>query len=261
MKTTLLVMTLNEIDGMRAVMPQIRREWYDQLIIVDGGSTDGTIEWAREQGYEVYIQKRRGIRHGYFEVLPQVEGDIIILFSPDGNCLADVIPDLKQKIIDGYDMVIGSRYLAHATSEDDDFFTACGNWFFTRTVNVLHGAELTDVMVIFRAFRRDIVERLDLLDEGAYRVFERLLNTVISWEPLMSVRAAKAGLRITEVPASEPRRIGGVRKLQVIRWGAAYYLQFLRELYYWRPVRQAASPERQAAELPVRAQGARPPVT
>jgi glycosyltransferase involved in cell wall biosynthesis len=45
MKTTLLVMTLNEINGMKAIMPQIDRAWCDQIIIVDGGSTDGTIEW------------------------------------------------------------------------------------------------------------------------------------------------------------------------------------------------------------------------
>ena len=44
MKTTLLVMTLNEIEGMKAIMPHIKNEWVDQIIVVDGGSTDGTIE-------------------------------------------------------------------------------------------------------------------------------------------------------------------------------------------------------------------------
>src|SRR5436190_10686709 len=62
--TTLLVPTLNEIDGMRSIMPQIRREWVDQILILDAGSTDGTVEYAREQGYELVIQKRPGIRAG-----------------------------------------------------------------------------------------------------------------------------------------------------------------------------------------------------
>ncbi len=54
LKHTMLVMTLNEIDGMKAVMPRVRPEWLDQIIVVDGGSKDGTIEWAKEQGYEVH---------------------------------------------------------------------------------------------------------------------------------------------------------------------------------------------------------------
>ena len=53
MKTTLLVLTLNEIDGMKVIMPRIKNIWVDQIIIVDGGSTDGTQEWARKNGYQV----------------------------------------------------------------------------------------------------------------------------------------------------------------------------------------------------------------
>ena len=49
LKITVLVPTLNEIDGMRVILPQIKKEWYHQLIVVDGGSTDGTVEYAREK--------------------------------------------------------------------------------------------------------------------------------------------------------------------------------------------------------------------
>jgi len=52
----LLVFTLNEIDGMKQIMPRIQREWVDEIFIVDGGSTDGTVEFARENGYAVYVQ-------------------------------------------------------------------------------------------------------------------------------------------------------------------------------------------------------------
>ena len=47
MKVTLLIPTLNEITGMKAIMPLIKKEWCDQILILDGGSTDGTVEWAR----------------------------------------------------------------------------------------------------------------------------------------------------------------------------------------------------------------------
>ena len=63
---------------------------------------------------------------------------------------------------------------------------------------------------------------------------ERLFGTVISWEPLMSVRAAKKKKKVAEVPVDEPARIGGLRKLQIFRWGAAYYFQFWYERFYWR---------------------------
>jgi len=235
MKTTLLVMTLNEITGMKAIMPKIDRNWVDQIIVVDGQSTDGTIEWAKEKGYEVYIQKRKGFRHAYTEVWPKIIGDIVITFSPDGNSIPELIPDLIKKMKEGHDMVIVSRYLGDAKSEDDDLVTGFGNWLFTKTVNFLHGGSYTDVMVIFRAFGRRIPYELGLDREDAYALPEKLFSTQISWEPLLSVRAAKAKLKITEISGDEPPRIGGERKLKIIRWGAAYYFQFIRELWFWKP--------------------------
>ena len=53
MKITLFIPTLNEISGVKEIMPRIKNEWVDQIIIVDGGSTDGTQEWARKNGYQV----------------------------------------------------------------------------------------------------------------------------------------------------------------------------------------------------------------
>jgi glycosyltransferase involved in cell wall biosynthesis len=234
MRVTLLALTLNEIDGVRAIMPQIDRSWFDQVIVVDGGSTDGTIEWCREHGFEVFVQRRKGIRFAYLEIMPYVKGDIIVSISPDGNCPVDAIPGLIEKMRQGYDLVIGSRYLGDAVSDDDDLLTGFGNWFFTKTVNVLYGSHYTDVMVIYRAFTRNLVYDLDLDKEESYVLPEKLFKTVISWEPLMSVRAVKRAMKIAEIAVGEPKRIAGKRKLQMFRWGAAYYFQFWRELWYWR---------------------------
>jgi glycosyltransferase involved in cell wall biosynthesis len=233
-KTTLLVMTLNEVEGMKAIMPQIKPGWVDQIIVVDGGSKDGTIEWARDNGYQVYVQKKRGFRHAYEEVMPLVEGDVVITFSPDGNSVAEILPDLVKKMREGYDMVIVSRYLGPAKSADDDIVTGFGNWLFTKTVNVLHGGRYTDVMVIYRAYKKQLVSDLELMGDAAFALPEKLFGTNISWEPLMSCRAAKRKLKVGEIPGDEPERIGGERKLQILRWGAAYYFQFLREVFWWK---------------------------
>lgn len=237
MKTTLLVMALNELEGMKVIMPRVDRSWFDQIIIVDGGSTDGSIEWAKENGYDVYVQKKRGFRHAYTEIWPFVEGDVVVTFSPDGNSVPELIPSLIAKMREGYDMVVASRYLGDAKSDDDDLVTAFGNWLFTRTVNLLYAGQYTDVMVIFRAYRKAMASELGLDREDAYVLPETLFGTKISWEPLLSVRAAKAKLKITEIPGDEPARIGGERKLQILRWGAAYYFQFIREMWFWRPAK------------------------
>jgi len=234
LKTTLIVCTLNEIDGMRVIMPKIKKEWCDQIIILDGGSTDGTIQYARDNGYFVYIQKKKGFRYAYFEVLPYIEGDMIITFSPDGNSVPELIPKLIRKMREGYDMVIASRYLDDAKSDDDDAMTAFGNWLFTKTVNLLFGAHYTDVMVILRAYKKSLIDDLDLNKDESYELPEKLFRTRISWEPLLSVRAAKRKLNVAEIPGPEPPRIGGKRKLQIWRWGAAYYFQFIREVFLWR---------------------------
>jgi glycosyltransferase involved in cell wall biosynthesis len=230
----LLVPVLNEIEGMKAIMPRVRREWVDQILILDGGSTDGTVEWACRHGYQVHRQNRPGIRQGYLEVLPQIEGDIILTFSPDGNSLPDLIPVAIEKMQRGYDMVIVSRYLDQARSYDDDWITAFGNWFFTQTINVLHGGRYTDAMVIFRAYRKELIAQLELDQDRWFSRPEYLLRTRISWEPLLSVRAARRRLRIAEIPGDEPPRIGGERKLRVVRWGLAYFYQVLRDFVLWR---------------------------
>src|SRR5688500_12194219 len=95
---TLLVPTLNEIDGMRAVMPRVPLDCVDQILILDGGSKDGTPQYALAQGYDVYVQKERGIRQAYREVLPLIRGDVVLTFSPDGNSIPELIPQILDKL-------------------------------------------------------------------------------------------------------------------------------------------------------------------
>lgn len=234
MKVTLLVPTLNEIKGMQAIMPKVRKEWVDQILVVDGKSTDGTVEYARSQGYDVVIQQKKGMRNAYMESWPHIKGDVVLTFSPDGNSIPELIPDCIAKMKEGYDMVIVSRYAQGAKSYDDDWITGFGNWLFTGTVNNLHGAKYTDAMVIYRAYRTNLIYELDLDKDESYAFEEKLFRTNISWEPLLSVRAAKRRLKVCDIPGDEPAREGGERKLQVLKWGAAYMWQFWREVFVWK---------------------------
>jgi glycosyltransferase involved in cell wall biosynthesis len=233
LKITLLIPTLNEFEAAQKIMPHVKQEWVDQIIFVDGGSTDGTVEWAQAQGYEVWVQKKPGFRNAYLEVWPQIRGDIVITFSPDGNSIPEVIPQLIGKIKEGYDLVIASRYLDQARSADDDFVTAFGNWVFRTLANLFlrpsASPRMTDIMVIYRAFRKDLPSRLGLDRPEFYEDLERLFKTHVDWTPLMSMRALKWGIKWSEIPADEPPRIGGERKLRIFQWGAIFLIQLLRE--------------------------------
>ena len=85
-----------------------------------------------------------------------VTGDVVLTFSPDGNSIPEVIPQLVKKMEGGYDLVIASRYLDDAKSEDDDIFTGLGNWLYTKSINILHGGRFTDALVIFRAYKKSL---------------------------------------------------------------------------------------------------------
>lgn len=231
MKTTLVVMTLNEIEGMKAIMPQVKRAWCDQILVVDGGSTDGTVEYAREMEYDVYIQKAPGLRSAYREAWPLIKGDWLITFSPDGNCPPEYIPKLIAKMGEGYDMVIGSRYYEDATSEDDSIVTRFGNWLFTTVINLLHSGHYSDAMTIYRIYKKELFYQLELDKDSTYKVFEKLFFTRVSIEPILSARAAKERLRIADIACPEPSRIGGEQKLQVVRWGLAYMTQVIWERF------------------------------
>ncbi|MBI2608134.1 MAG: glycosyltransferase family 2 protein [Deltaproteobacteria bacterium] len=201
MKITLFLPTLNEIKGMEAIIPRIKKEWFDEIILVDGGSTDGTVEYAKQQGFKVHHQTSKGITGAYEEVIQIAQGDVVVAFSPDGNSVPEMIPSLIQKMKEGYDMVIVSRYLKGAQSEDDSWVTAFGNWMFTYIINILFGGKYTDSLVIFRAWRKDIIQKFPKNVPRA------------GFETLSSIRCAKYKMKVTEIPGDEPSRIGGVRKM------------------------------------------------
>lgn len=224
-------MTLNEIEGMKVIMPQVDPQWCEQILVVDGGSKDGTIEYARQMGYDVYVQKQRGLRAAYQESWNLIKGDAVITFSPDGNSPPEYIPQLIAKMNEGYDMVIGSRYFGDAKSEDDGIVTAFGNWLFTTVINTLHGGHYTDAMTIYRIYWKDLFYRLELDQDATYERFEKMFCTKIGVEPILSARFAKEKLRHADIACPEPPRIGGERKLKIVRWGLAYMTQVIWEKF------------------------------
>jgi len=220
-KTTILIFEINEIDGMRAMLPQMKKEWYDELIVVDGGSTDGTIEFVKESGHTIFVQKEKGVGAALKEGVEKSTGDIIILYAPDGSFLPDRIPLMVEKIKQGYDVVNVTRYGYGARSRDDTFATGIGNWVFTTFVNLFFGRQFkfTDFLYTYVAFKRSLVEELSVN------------STLITWTQILMLRAIKKGKRIIEIPGDEPPRIGGDVKVAKISAAWVILLTILRERF------------------------------
>jgi len=234
-KTTLVVPTLNELTGLKEIMPKVKPEWCEQVIVLDGHSTDGTVEQARQLGYEVFEPESEGLWNQYRELFLSglVRGDIVITFSPDGNSVPEAIPILSQVIeLLDKDMVIASRYACGAHSEDDTKITRLGNWLFTKLVNVLCINKYTDALVMFRAYRREIIEKLGFLDETPkIHKWLQKISGLSSWEPPMAIRASKAGLKVAEIPVNEPANYSnkGRRRQTWIIHGFVILAQILYE--------------------------------
>ncbi len=219
MKTTLLIPTVDELESMKIIMPRIKKEWVDEILVIDGNSTDGTYEYAQEYGCRTIRQKRKGLTSAYFEALLEIEGEIVIAFSPDGNSIPELIPEVVKKMKEGYDMVIVSRYKDGAKSADDDVVTAFGNWIITKAVNLIFGGHYTDSLVMFRGWRKEIVQSFKINPGRA------------SIEPQLSIECAKRKLKVAEIPGDEPKRIGGDRKMSPLKNGWAILILIVKELF------------------------------
>jgi len=207
MKFTLLILCKNEIECLKAVLPQINKDWVEEALLVDGGSTDGSIEFAEQLGFNVYRQKEKGIIAGYREAMAVAKGDAVIIFTPDGNMIPEKIPELTAKMRQGYDAVIVSRYKDGAKSYDDTLVSGFGNWMFTKMVNVLFKADYTDVLGGYKAYRKDIFERLGI------EIKDRPVETRVC------IRMAKKGFKFAEIPGDEPKRVAGSSYRSIVRNG------------------------------------------
>src|SRR5687767_5197424 len=119
---------MNEMGGLEWFMSRLKKEWYDELIIIDGGSTDGTVEYCKKNGLPIHFQDGKGLPNAMACAFKVFTKDIFVTLSPDGNSLPELIPQVVEKVRQGNDLVIASRYAGNAVSEDDDAVTRFGNW-------------------------------------------------------------------------------------------------------------------------------------
>ena len=222
MTTALIITTLNEIVGVKKIVPKIKKEWLDEIIFVDGGSTDGTIEEAKRMGFKVIIQKQKGHGAAVLEGVNAIKSDNFILFGPDGNDEPEKIPELIEKMKEGYDQVLVTRFGKGSINLDAGIIDTFGNKMFTFLANVFFGGYWTDTLNESRIISKKAFQELnfDAMD--------------LSSTQQMSIRGLKRRQKICEILGNEGERIGGVRKMKPLPVGASLSLRIIKEFIHWK---------------------------
>lgn len=215
MTRTLVLLTLNEINGVRALVPQLPTDIVDEVLAVDGGSTDGTREFFEAHGIHVVVQDRPGRGEAFRVAVRESSGDHLVFFSPDGNEDPSDIPRLFEALDSGADMAIASRFLPGGRNEEDEVILPLRKWVnqaFTFLANVIwnRGPWVSDTINGFRGVRREVF----------WQLAPESMGYTIEYE--MTIRAMKAGMRIVEIPTIEWQRIGGITKGPSFPTGVAF---------------------------------------
>jgi len=205
---TAIIPTLNEAENLPHVFAQLPRG-INELIIVDGHSTDDTVSVARElrEDARIVLQDRKGKGNALACGFAAARGDIVVMIDADGSTDPSEIPTFIAPLIQGADFVKGSRYMEGGGSADITGIRSLGNRGLGSIVNVMFGTAYTDLCYGYNAFWRRCLPQLHVTCDG----FEV--------ETILNVRAAKAGLQIVEVPSYERSRVHGFSNLSAWRDG------------------------------------------
>lgn len=214
---SLVIPVKNEARNIAWVLEQIADE-VDEVILVDGESTDATLITAVRYRPDIRVVAQEGtgkgsaLRTGFVAAT----GDLIVMMDADGSMAPDEIKHYIHFLANGYDFVKGSRFIPGGGSLDITTFRRLGNRFLLAVFNHLYKTEMTDLCYGFCAFHRRYLEVLALSATG----FEI--------EAEMVVRAMQSGLRVAEVPSLELPRRAGKSNLRSIRDGVRVLRTVLR---------------------------------
>tara|TARA_B100000809_G_scaffold81960_1_gene80239 strand:- start:799 stop:1482 length:684 start_codon:yes stop_codon:yes gene_type:complete len=203
MKKTLVMYTMNEIEGVKGIFEKIPIDLFDQFIVMDNHSNDGTVEFLEEHDVNVIQQKNPGRTNALIEAIEHASGDIIVNLSSDGNENPEDIPKILKKFEEGYEMVTASRFLPESKVdvEDDKLrIRVFGNKICAMLVNLCWGTNVTDTTNALRGFTKSCYKRAKLNTFGYTENFQ------------LTIRCGKLKIKTTEIPTQELPRIGGVVK-------------------------------------------------
>lgn len=217
-RVSVVIPTLNEEANIPHVFGQLPRRLHE-VIIVDGYSTDRTVDVARflRPDARIVMQEHPGKGDAMRCGFAAATGDVIVMLDADGSADPAEIPKFVAALVDGADFAKGSRFRPGGGSADLTRVRGTGNRVLNGVVNVLFGTSYSDLCYGYNAFWRDCLDVITV-DCTGFEV-----------ETLINIRIARAGLIIKEVPSFERERIHGQSNLRTFRDGWRVLRTILRE--------------------------------
>jgi glycosyltransferase involved in cell wall biosynthesis len=218
MKIVLCILTYNEVECLKIIFPKLAKaivqSSFEEIYAIDGGSTDGSIEYFKKNNINVLIQEKQGRGEAFKLAFERIQADAYIFFSPDGNENHEDLKFFPHYLDCGYDLVIASRMMSGAFNEEDVHWwrprkwvnlalNFLANFFFNHSTT-----SVTDSINGFRAIRQQAVRKLNLTAS----------DYTIEYE--MTIQSMKKGLNIIEFPTHEGPRLAG--QSGVLSWPAGF---------------------------------------
>jgi glycosyltransferase involved in cell wall biosynthesis len=229
-----IIPAFNEENSIASVLGDIPMDVVSEVVVVNNNSRDDTEKTARQAGATVLNENRQGYGYACLKGIDHVSHtspapDIIVFMDADYSDHPEELPLLLQPILEqGADLVIGSRALGEREKGAMTPQQLFGNWLACRLMHLIYGIRFTDLGP-FRAVRYDALQMIGMQDK------------TYGWTVEMQLKAARMGLRCTEVPVRYRKRREGVSKVSGTLKGtimAGYKIIWTIFKYSWRSSRR-----------------------
>jgi glycosyltransferase involved in cell wall biosynthesis len=217
---SVMIPTLNEARNLPYVLNTVPG-WVDEVIIVDGRSTDDTLRIAKalRPSIRIICELKPGKGAAMKAGFEAASGDYIIALDADGSMDGAEIGTFYDALEAGADYVKGTRFGPGGGSADITKFRRFGDGGICLLIRLLFGGRYTDATYGYIGVRSQSVNKIGIDSDG----FEV--------ETLIGIRAHRAGLRTTEVPCFETSRIHGTSNLRAFRDGIRIFSVIVKERF------------------------------